>query len=174
MDWHGLFGLSANPVELLVRGSSIYWFLFFVFRFIVRRGVGAIGIADVLLLVLIADAAQNAMAGGYTSITDGIILVSTIIGWNLVLDWAAFRSDKVAALLDPPPILLVHLGRALHRNLRREFISMDELMSKLREHGVEDLKQVKAVHLESSGELSVIRRDGGDAPTAASSKPGIP
>lgn len=163
MDWSSLFGLSLSPLEMVVRGSAIYWFLFLILRVVLRRDVGAFGAADILLIVLIADASQNAMAGEYKSITDGLILITTIVGWNYLIDWAAFHSPRVAALLESPPLLLVHYGRILHRNLRRELITTDELMSKLRERGIEDIAQVKAARLESSGEVSVITID---APTA--------
>ena len=81
MDWAGLFRFEMNPLELVVRGSLMYWFIFLLFRFLLRRDVGSIAIADILLLVLIADASQNALAGGYTSVTEGCVLVATIAGW---------------------------------------------------------------------------------------------
>jgi uncharacterized membrane protein YcaP (DUF421 family) len=130
-----------------------------VFRVALRRDVGAIGVADVLLVVLIADAAQNAMAGEYRSITDGAVLVSTIIGWNLVIDWLAYRFKPLRRMLEPDPLPLVRDGRILRSNLRRELMSVDDLLGKLREHGVDDVGQVRAAHLESDGEMSVIRRD---------------
>jgi uncharacterized membrane protein YcaP (DUF421 family) len=82
MDWQSLFAVNVPPFEIFVRGTLIYWFLFGVFRFVLHRDVGGLGIADLLLLVLVADAAQNAMAGDYQSISEGLILVTTIIGWN--------------------------------------------------------------------------------------------
>ena len=97
-SWTQLFAVTLPPWELMIRGTVMYWVLFVLFRFLLRRDVGSIAIADVLLLVLIADASQNAMAGGYESITDGIVLVGTIGGWNLLLDWLAFRFPAVHAL----------------------------------------------------------------------------
>ena len=70
IDLAALFRITVDPLEIVVRGTVMYWFLFALFRFVLRRDVGSIGIADVLLVVLIADASQNAMAGGYASITD--------------------------------------------------------------------------------------------------------
>ena len=87
MDWSSLFALNVSPWELIIRGSVMYWFLFLVFRFLLRRDVGSIGVADVLLVVLIADASQNAMTADYTTVTEGLVLVSTLIGWNYLLDW---------------------------------------------------------------------------------------
>jgi uncharacterized membrane protein YcaP (DUF421 family) len=159
MSGSELFGFTVAPLALIVRGSCVFWALFLVFRFVLRRGVGAIGIADVLVIVLIADASQNAMAGEYRSISDGLVLIGTIVGWNFLLDWAAYRSARLARVLEPPPLLLVHHGRVLQRNLRSEFLSIDELMGKLREKGVESIADVRFARLESDGEISVTRTD---------------
>ena len=59
----------------MLRGTLVYWLLFLIFRFLLRRDVGAVGIADILLLVIVADAAQNAMSGGYDTFAEGAILV---------------------------------------------------------------------------------------------------
>ena len=156
-DFPTLFALTVNPLELIVRGTVMYWFLFLIFRFVLRRDVGSIAIADVLLLVLIADAAQDAMAGGYESITDGCILVATIAAWNYFLDWASFHSLHVRKMVDPPPLLLVKKGRLLRENLRKELISRDELWSKLRAKGIQNLGEVQAAFIESDGEISVLK-----------------
>lgn len=166
-DLGDLFSLSVDPVELVLRGSAMYWFLFLLLRFVLRRDVGSIGIADMLLVVLVADAAQNAMAGGYESVTDGFLLVGTIAGWNWLVDFASWRFPAVRRVLEPQPLPLVRDGRLLRRNMRRELITVDELMSQLRQHGVESLQQVKAATMEDDGQISVLRHDGGAPPTAA-------
>jgi len=157
MDWDTYFGVAVNPAELVLRGTLVYWFLFLIFRFVMRRDAGAIGIADLLLLVLIADASQNAMSGGYTTVAEGAILVSTILGWNWLIDWASFHSPLIARFTTPPAIVLVRHGRIVHRNLRREHLSEEELTGKLRQHGIERLHEVKIALMESDGEISVIR-----------------
>ncbi|MEO5669811.1 MAG: YetF domain-containing protein [Ramlibacter sp.] len=160
-DIASIFSLTVNPLELVLRGTAMYWFLFLLLRFVLRRDVGSIGIADVLLLVLLADAAQNAMAGGYQSVTDGVILVGTIAGWNWILDMAAFRFPPLRKVLEAKPLQLVVDGRVLRRNLRKEYITDDELMAKLRENGIETVADVKVATMESDGEITVIKRDGG-------------
>jgi uncharacterized membrane protein YcaP (DUF421 family) len=157
-DLQELFGLSVSPWELVIRGTAIYWFLVIVFR-VILRPTGSVGIADVLLLVIIADAAQNAMAGEYRSITDGIILISTIIGWNVFIDWLTFISPVARNILEPKALMIVRDGRMLRRNMRKELISEPELMSKLREHGVGDVKDVKAAFVERDGGISVIKKN---------------
>jgi uncharacterized membrane protein YcaP (DUF421 family) len=155
-DFGSLFELSLNPLELVLRGTLMYWFLFLLFRFVLRRDVGSIAIADVLLLVLIADASQNAMAGGYESVADGMVLVATLAGWSWLIDFLVFRFPVLRALMQAKPLRLVENGRILRRNLRKEMISHDELMTALRGAGVERLEQVKLAVMESTGEISVI------------------
>jgi uncharacterized membrane protein YcaP (DUF421 family) len=157
-DWQELFGLSVSPLELMVRGTVIYWFLVLVFRFVLRRDAGSVGMADILLLVIIADAAQNAMAGEYRSISDGLILISTIIAWNVVIDRLSYASPKLRRFFEPEEVPLVRNGRIFWRNLRKEHIAEAELMAKLREQGVDDVKQVKAAYFEPDGKISVIRK----------------
>ena len=157
-DLAQLFVLRVSPLELFVRGSAVYWFLFLIFRVVMRRNVGSIAIADILVLVVIADAAQNAMAGGYDSITEGFVLVGTIVGWNVALDVLAYRFARLRRLLEAPPLLLVRDGRMLHHHLRREFLTEDEVLAKLREKGVENVTEVKQAYMEGDGSISVIRK----------------
>jgi uncharacterized membrane protein YcaP (DUF421 family) len=157
VDWKELFAFSMPPAELIVRGSAMYWFLFLIFRFIIRRDVGSVGIADVLILVIVADASQNALAGEYTSVSDGMVLVATLIFWNVLLDWASYRFPGFRRMAEPKPLELVENGRLLRRNMRREFISEDEIWSKLRQAGIESLDEVKRMYIESDGQISVIK-----------------
>lgn len=158
VDWADLFRFSVSPAELVVRGTAMFLFLFVLFRVVIKRRIGSIGMADLLVLVIIADAAQNGMAGEYRSVSDAFVLVGTIIGWNHLFDWLAWRSPALRRLLEPRPLLLVDRGRVLWRHLRIEFVSEDELKAKLREHGVTDPAQVEKAYLESDGEVTVIRR----------------
>ena len=152
-----LFAIHVSVPELVLRGTLVYWLLFVIFRFILRRDVGAVGIADILLLVIVADAAQNAMSGGYDTVAEGAILVSTIIGWNWLLDFLSYYSPAVRRFSAPQRLLLVQRGVLQRRNLRREYITLEELHARLREAGVEKLAEVKHAWLEADGQISVIR-----------------
>ena len=152
----------------------MYWFLFLIFRVVLRRDVGAVGVADVLLVVLVADASQNAMTGGYTSVAEGAMLVATLIGWNLLLDWidglplslGLPPGGAAAAAADPG-------GRVLHKNLRSEMITVAELRGQLRQHGLESFDEVKAAWYESDGQFSFIKRNG-ESSDAAVKRPKVP
>jgi uncharacterized membrane protein YcaP (DUF421 family) len=174
MDFAGLWRFGVSPWELLIRGTLMYWFLFLLFRFALRRDAGSIGIADILLLVLVADASQNAMAGGYEGVGEGMLLVATIAGWSALMDWAGFRYPLLRKLVEPPSVVLVRHGKLVARNLRRELITVPELMSRLRENGIEKLAEVKYARIESDGDISVIRVQHGadDGRRAGHGRPG--
>jgi uncharacterized membrane protein YcaP (DUF421 family) len=163
IDWRSVFFPSVGVAEIFLRGTIVYLFLFFILR-LLRREAGVIGISDLLLVVLIADAAQNAMSSDYKSITDGLILVGSIAFWDYFLDWLGYRFPSVRGLIRPPPLLLIKDGRLQRRNMRREMITEDELMGNLREHGVERIEEVKKAYLEGDGRISVITtRSKGDS-----------
>ena len=158
-----VFDLRVSIPELVLRGTLVYWLLFAIFRFILRRDVGAVGIADILLLVIIADASQNAMAGGYTTFSEGAVLVLTIVAWNWLLDWASFHFTLVRRFAEPPKLRLIVRGVPQRRNLRREYITMQELEAKLREQGIDDMADVKAAYLEADGQISVLKFSTGES-----------
>ena len=65
----------------------MYLALFIMLRIVLKRQAGTLGMTDLLLITLLADASQNAMAGEYNSLPDGVVLVATIILWNYIFDW---------------------------------------------------------------------------------------
>src|SRR4051812_6060024 len=155
-QWDEVFRLTVSPLELAVRGTVMFWFLFGVFRFVLRRDVGSVGVSDFLFVVILGDAAQNAMIGQATSTSDGMVLISTLIAWNYLLDFLSYRIPLIERFASPPPLQLVENGRMLRRNMRREFITVDELMAKVRQEGHKDLSGIERMYLEPDGEISVI------------------
>lgn len=159
VDWHRMFFPSLSMTELFIRGTLVYLMLFALLRFFPNRHVGAVGIADLLVVLLFANAAQNAMVSNYTSITDGLVLVFTIIFWNYFLNWLGYKYRRIHRFLSPPPLLLVNKGRLIHRNMRRELINESELMTQLRKQGVEKLEDVKKAFMEADGTISVSKHE---------------
>jgi uncharacterized membrane protein YcaP (DUF421 family) len=159
IDWKSIFVPSSLQVgEIFLRGTIVYLFLFLVFR-VLRREAGELGISDLLVVVLISDAAQNAMANEYKTVTEGLTLVSTLAFWDYFLDWLSYRFPFFQRLLRPSPLLLIKDGRLQRRNLRQEMITEEELMGKLRAQGVEQVEDVKQSYMEDDGTISIIKKD---------------
>lgn len=158
VDWQTMFIPSSSIWEVVLRGSAMYLALFIFMRVVLKRQTGSLGMTDLLLITLLADASQNGMAGEYRSITEGIALVATIIFWNFALDWLSFQSDAFRKLIEPQPLPLVRNGQMLRENMRRELITVDELRGQLREQGIEHLAEVERATIESDGRISVVKR----------------
>ena len=154
-----LFQSAVHPAELVIRGTAIYLGLVLVFRFVLRRDLGSLGMPDVLFIVLVADASQNAMAGEYRSITDGAVLIGTLVFWNIALDWLAYRSPAVRKFVELPPLPLIRNGRWVRRNLKSQWITTDEVRAKLRERGIEEIGNIRLATLEPDGELGILKFD---------------
>ena len=169
IDWKSVFIPSLHLAEIVLRGTIVYLFLFLVLR-ILRREAGAIGTADLLVVVLIADAAQNAMGSDYKSVTEGIVLVATIASWDYFIDWMDYRFPRLQRFIRAAPLPLIKDGRILRKNLRQELIAEEELMSLLRQQGIENVAQMKKCFLEGDGHISEIKsssKDDGRGPAKA-------
>ena len=161
IDWQSMFQPTESLGEIFIRGSVMYLAMFALLR-IFRRQAGSVGIADLLVIVVIADAAQNGMAGESKSITEALLLISTIVFWDYFLD---FLGDKFAffnRITTPKEILLIKDGKLLRANMHKEMISYDELISQLRQQGIEEISEVKKCFLESNGRFSVLKKDKSD------------
>ncbi|MEO8650218.1 MAG: YetF domain-containing protein [Acidobacteriota bacterium] len=155
IDWQSMFVPTESIIEVVIRGTLMYIGMFVLLR-IFRRQAGAIGIADLLVIVVIADAAQNGMAGDSHSITEAMILISTIVLWDYLFDLLGFRSTFFSRILQPGALLLIDNGKMLRRNMSKEMITEDDLLSQVRQQGIEDISKVKKCFLESNGHFSVL------------------
>jgi uncharacterized membrane protein YcaP (DUF421 family) len=158
IDWNALLVPDTPLLEIFIRGTLVYLGLFIMLRVLLRRQSGTVGIGDMLVLVLIADAAQNAMANDYHSVPDGLLLVGTIIGWSYALDWLGYHVPAIQRFVYPPPLPLVRDGKLLRRNMRRELITEEELMSQLRQNGIDSLDQIEQACMEGDGQISFVKR----------------
>ncbi len=91
--------------------------------------------------------------------TEGLVLVTTIVAWEYFIDWLTFRFPALRPFLRPPSLTLIRDGRIVEDAMRKELLSMDELVSHLRQQQVEDIAEVKLAKLEGDGRLSVLRRE---------------
>ena len=156
VDWNSVFLPSLGIAEIVVRGTLMYLGLFIILRFMARRQAGQFGPAELLVIVLIADAAQNGLGKEYQSVTEGLVLVITIVAWEYLIDWLAYRFPPLDRYLRPPALTLVKDGRVVEKAMHKEMLSVDELSSQLRQQQVENIAEVRLAVLEGDGRLSVL------------------
>jgi len=158
LDWSGIFVSRVPFLEIFIRGTLMYLGAVILLRLIMRRQSSSLNTSDLLIMVLIADAAQNGMAGEYRSVPSGLFLIATLVFWDFVIDWLGYRYPQFARLMTPPPHALIKDGRFILQNMRRELISRNELLSQLRQQGIDDINKVKYAAVEPNGQLSVVQK----------------
>jgi uncharacterized membrane protein YcaP (DUF421 family) len=128
-------------------------------RVVGQREAGGLGVTDILVVVLVAEAAAAGLHGDASSVTDGLLLVATILFWSIAFDAIAYRWPRLERVIKAQPRLLIKDGAVNPQVLRRELMSRAELLSQLRLHGIEDPAEVERAYLEPTGMISIIRRD---------------
>lgn len=157
VQWRELLVPDVALLEMFVRGTLLYLGIFVILRAF-RRPTGQLSVADVLLITIIADASQNAMAGEYHSITSGFVLIGTIVFWDRLIDHLSYHHPWFARAAEPAPVVLIENGAMNRANLRKHKITTADLLSHLRQHGLEDPADAKLCQLESDGKISVVSR----------------
>lgn len=158
VDWQKLFVPNDSVLEMFIRGTIMFFAVFALLRFF-RRQAGALGTADLLVIVIIADAGSNGFTGEGFSITEALVVITVVVVWDWIFDWLGFKSKFAARVLEAAPLELIKNGRILRRNLEKELMTEDELLAQLRLQGIDEARKIKMAYLEGSGEISVIRFD---------------
>lgn len=162
-DWAALFTTDTPLLELLLRGTIMFFALLLLMRFVGQREAGGLGMTDLLVIVLVGGALGDGMTGGGVQMADGLIPVAVVMFWSATMDALTYRWPALSSLLKGRAKPLIKDGRLDRRVMRRELISMDELNSQLREHELEDISQVHRAHLEPNGDISIVPLADADA-----------
>jgi uncharacterized membrane protein YcaP (DUF421 family) len=151
--------LGVPAVELVIRCTVIYLVLLLGLRLFGKRTVGQFTLFDLVFLLLVANAVQPAMTGPDNSLTGGLIIIVVLILLNFAISYLRVRVAFIGRIVEPPPAVVVKDGVWQTNVLKNEGVTNEEVLEALREHGVDSVKQVKAVTLEPDGSLSVVTKD---------------
>src|SRR3954463_13388811 len=174
--WH----LAQPWWECCVRAACIYTFLLIVLRITGKRQVGQLAPFDLILLLVLSNAVQNAMIGNDTSIPGGCITAATLIALNYGVGFLTYRSKFLEGLIEGRPLRLVHDGHIDERNLHRVRMTIHELNAALRAEGIGCVDDVQVAILENTGKISVISKKnhvnggGGKEPVTSQMQKGHP
>ena len=133
----------------------VYVALLVALRVFGKREVGQFTLYDLVFILLVANALQPAMTGLDTSITGGLVLIAPLVAAN----FAVGRLDRLPRfhqIFGSAPAVLIKDGKLVPATLKREGLTEDEVDMAIREHGVDDLKDVKLGVLEPDGTISIV------------------
>lgn len=150
---------SNNLLEVVLRCLVVYLFLIVGLRLAGKRQMGQMTITDLVLILVISNAVQNAMIGPDNSLTGGLVAATSLLVLNAIATRLQRRSSNLRRLIMGSPSLLVHDGAFVTAHMEAENISSQQVMAALREHGIDELDHVKSAVLEIDGSISVIASD---------------
>lgn len=160
-NWGDVLLPHGPLLELIVRPTIVYFFLLACLRLFARRQVSRFGLSDILILFLLATTVRHGLTGRYLGVGDALIVASTILLWDWLLNMLSYHSRVIRWLVRGRAILVVRAGEIVEDAAHRERLSRDDIMEKLREHGVAELSGVREAYVEPDGKFSVIRKGGG-------------
>jgi uncharacterized membrane protein YcaP (DUF421 family) len=149
----------ASLAEVVLRTLVVYLALLGGLRLAGKRELGQMTTFDLVVVLIIANAVQNAMVGANVSLTGGLVAAATLLVTNSAVDRMSRRFGWLREQLRGTPTLLVNEGVLIAEHLQRERVDVDEVMQALREHGVDDIRAVKMAVLEIDGTISVVLAD---------------
>jgi uncharacterized membrane protein YcaP (DUF421 family) len=149
-----------NPfIEIILRTLAVYVFMIVAIRIFGKKELAQLSVIDLVFILLISNAVQNAMVGPDTSLDGGLIAAGALFLANFTLKQILYRSKSINKLIQGESILLIYDGTPNVENCKKAEITMEELEAAVREHGARDIQKVDLAVLEVDGNISVISND---------------
>ena len=148
-------------MDIALRSIVVFFFVFLLTRIIGRRELSSLEPFDLILLIVLGDAIQQGLTQDDYSVTGAFIVIGTLAALQVLVSYVSFRVPWLRPVLDGEPIVLVQDGRPLEKNLHRERLSTEELMEEARQQQIGSLDEVEWAVLETSGQISFIKKGGG-------------
>jgi uncharacterized membrane protein YcaP (DUF421 family) len=148
-----------NYLHIILSTSGVYVFIIIALRLLGKTELAQLSITDLIFVLLISNAVQNAMVGSDTSLGGGLLAASVLFILNFVFKRLKFRFPLLRKVIEGEPVILIHKGIVLQKNCERNGITQDELLQAIREHGSDSIEEVDSLILEADGNISVVSNE---------------
>ncbi|HYY04404.1 MAG TPA: YetF domain-containing protein [Gaiellaceae bacterium] len=145
-------------MDIVFRAIAIYLFIYLLTRVIGRRELSSLAPFDLILLIILGDAVQQAMTQDDYSVTGAFIAVGTIAALQVATSYVSFRSSRLRTVLEGEPIVIIEDGKAIEKNMKRERLVLEEVMEEARLQQIDSLEQIRWAVIETSGNISFIKK----------------
>lgn len=147
-------------MDAVIRATVIYLFLLLLFRLIGNRSLAQVTVFDLVLLLIIGESTQQALIGDNFSITNALVLITTLLTLEALFTVATRKSKLFDRLVDGAPIIVMDKGQVLHDRMKKSGLQESDLLEAARkQRGLERLEQVKYAVLERDGSISIVPRE---------------
>jgi uncharacterized membrane protein YcaP (DUF421 family) len=147
-------------MEMVLRASAVYFFLWIVSRAVGRRELAELSAFELMMLVIIGDLIQQGVTQNDMSVTGAMLAVGTIGCWTVIFSYISFRFKKTKSIIDGIPVVVVLDGKLMSDTLRLERVTDEDVLQAARGEGIDDIAKVRVGLIESDGKFSFIKYDG--------------
>lgn len=148
-----------NYVQIIFSSVAVYFFIILAIRLFGKKELTQLSVYDLVFILLISNAVQNAMVGSDSTLRGGLVAAASLFVVNYILKQLQFRFPKFGKAIQGEAIILVYKGKILSLHLKNSRITEDELMEVIREHGIASVSEVDLAVLEVDGNISVLSID---------------
>jgi uncharacterized membrane protein YcaP (DUF421 family) len=152
-----MFG--SGYLHIITSSVIVYVFIIIAIRLFGKKELSQLSIIDLVFILLISNAVQNAMVGPDTSLSGGLIAATALFIANFLLKFIMYRFPKFSRLVQGEAILLIYKGKLNQKNLQKAKLTLDEIQETIREHGVNTIEEVDLAVLEMDGNISVLSNE---------------
>jgi uncharacterized membrane protein YcaP (DUF421 family) len=149
----------SNYLHIILSTSGVYLFIILALRVLGKTELAQLSVTDLIFVLLISNAVQNAMVGSDTSLVGGLIAASVLFILNFIFKKLKYKFPAIKKVIEGEPVLLIHKGKLLEENSRKYNITKDELLQAIREHGSASIEDVDSLILEADGNISVVSNE---------------
>jgi len=151
--------LHNTYLEIVVRALAVYVFMIVAIRIFGKKELAQLSVIDLVFILLISNAVQNAMVGPDTSLSGGLVAAASLFAANYTLKHVLYRNKRISSLVQGEAMSLIYKGNINEANCKKAEITLEELEAAVREHGAKDIAHVDLAMLEVDGNISVISDD---------------
>ena len=145
-------------MDIAIRGIVIYAFIYLLTRVIGRRELSSLEPFDLILLIILGDTVQQGLTQDDYSVTGAVIAVGAIAAMEVLMSWLSFRFKPLRPVLEGEPIIVVEAGKPIDANLKRERLTVEEVLAEARRNQIDSLDKIQWAVLETSGTISFIEK----------------
>ena len=148
-------------MDLVVRAVFMFAFIYAMTRLMGRRELSSLEPFDLILLIVLGDAIQQGLTQDDYSVTGAVLVIGTLALLQVFTSFLSFKVPRLRPVLEGEPVIVVEDGQPIERNLRRERLTVEEIAAQARIQQIESLNDVQWAVLETSGQISFIKKGGG-------------
>jgi uncharacterized membrane protein YcaP (DUF421 family) len=145
-------------MDIVVRAVVLFFFIYALTRMIGRRELSSLEPFDLILLIVVGDAIQQGLTQDDYSVTGAVLVIGTLALLQVLTSFVSFKFPRLRPVLEGEPVIIFEDGKPVERNLRRERLTVEEIAAQARIQQIESLSEIKWAVLETSGQISFIKK----------------